>query len=203
MKKILTGTAAAVLALTIPVAANAQRLGAAVVAVADIERIGRECNACRAAQATLQQQLTSLQQRATQLGQPLQTESQQLQTAVNALNGKQPDAGLQQRIQAFQTRQNTANQELAREQQTFERNRAYVSQQLAEKLEPVYRTVMQNRGASVLVDAGVTLAISPSIDVTNDVMTLLNQQVSAFNTTAPAPAAQPQQPQQPRPQGGR
>ena len=50
---------------------------------------------------------------------PLQTEAQSIQTAIDALNGKQPDAALQARVKAFQTKQaDGAAQELAaREQQ--------------------------------------------------------------------------------------
>ena len=189
MKKSVYGAAFAAIALVTSSGAMAQRLGPTVVAVVDADRIGRECNACKAALATLQQQATAMQQRAQTLGQPLQTEREAIQKALEALGGKQPDAALQQRIQAYDTRQNNAQQELGTRQQQIQRNQAYVAQQLNEKLRPIYRQVMQNRGASVLLDQNATLEISPSIDVTNDVLALLNQQATSFNVNAPAAPA--------------
>ena len=62
---------------------------------------------------------SQLQTRAQQLGQPLQTEGESIQTAVRALNGKAPDAALQARITALQTKQNSASQEIQREEQTL------------------------------------------------------------------------------------
>ena len=97
MTKLYFGAAIAALAATIPAAAPAQRLSPAVIAVVDIGRVSTECTACRAAATQLQTQGQQLQQRAQQLQQQLQTEGQPIQTAVNALNGKQPDAALQQR----------------------------------------------------------------------------------------------------------
>ena len=196
MNKLVFGTAFAALATLIPAVAPAQKLNPPVVAVVDTARVFRDCNACKTAQTTLQQQLDQLRARAQQLGQPLQTEEQSLQTAVQALNGKTPDAALQQRIQAFQTRQNTAAQELQTGQQRIERNRQYVASQINQKLEPIFNQVMQIRGANLLIDEGATLAHGSTLDVTNDVLSMLNQQLTALNTNAPAaaPATQQQQP---------
>ena len=195
MNKLLFGSAFAALAIAVPASAPAQRLGAAVVAVIDTSRIFRECNACRTAQTQLQQQVEQARQRAQQLGQPLQTEGQSLENSLKALNGKAPDAALQGRIQAFQTRQNTANQELQNRQATIQRNQQYVAQQINTKLDPIIKTVMQSRGANLAVDMQATLATSPSIDVTNDGLAQLNQQLTSINVNAPAAPANTQQSQ--------
>ena len=84
----------------VPAVAQAQRIPAAVVAVVDTDRIGRECTACRAAATQLQSQETTLRSRAATLQQQLQTARTPLEQSVSALNGKQPDAALQQRITA-------------------------------------------------------------------------------------------------------
>lgn len=193
MNRLIFGSALAALAIAIPGAAPAQRLSPAVVAVVDTGRIFAECTACRAAQAQLQTQLQQAQQRGQQLSQPLQTEAQALQTAINALNGKQPDAALQQRIQGLQTRQNQANQELAGREQTIRSTQQHVAQQINARLQPIINQVMQTRGAAIVVDKGATLAVSPSIDVTNDVLAQLNQQLPSVSVT-PLPQAQQQQP---------
>ncbi|MDB5699548.1 MAG: outer rane chaperone Skp [Alphaproteobacteria bacterium] len=195
MNKFAFGAAFAALAAAVPAAAPAQRLGAAVVAVIDTGRIFRDCNACKTAQTQLQQQVDQARQRAQQLGQPLQTEGQSLENAIKALGGKAPDAALQQRIQGFQTRQNTANQELQNRQGTIQRNQQFVAQQINTKLDPIIKSVMQNRGANIAVDMQATLAASPSIDVTNDVLAQLNQQLTTVSVNAPAAPANAQQPQ--------
>ena len=195
MNKLAFGAALAALAIAVPASAPAQRLGAAVVAVIDTARIFRECNACRTAQTQLQQQVDQARQRAQQLGQPLQTEGQSLENSLKALGGKAPDAALQGRIQAFQTRQNTANQELQNRQATIQRNQQYVAQQINTKLDPIIKSVMQSRGANIAVDMQATLATSPSIDVTNDVIAQLNQQLTSINVNAPAAPANTQRPQ--------
>jgi Skp family chaperone for outer membrane proteins len=195
MNKFVFGAAFAALAIAVPASAPAQRLGAAVVAVIDTARIFRDCNACRTAQTQLQQQVDQARQRAQQLGQPLQTEGQSLENSLKALGGKAPDAALQGRIQAFQTRQNTANQELQNRQATIQRNQQFVAQQINTKLDPIIKSVMQSRGANIAVDMQATLATSPSIDVTNDVMAQLNQQLTSINVNAPAAPANAQQPQ--------
>ena len=195
MNKIVFGAAFAALAIAAPASAPAQRLGAAVVAVIDTARVFRECNACKTAQTQLQQQVDQARQRAQQLGQPLQTEGQSLENSLKALGGKAPDAALQGRIQAFQSRQNTANQELQNRQATIQRNQQYVAQQINTKLDPIIKSVMQSRGANIAVDMQATLATSPSIDVTNDVMAQLNQQLTSINVTAPAAPANTQRPQ--------
>lgn len=195
MNKLVFGTAFAALAIAVPASAPAQRLGAAVIAVIDTGRIFRECNACRTAQTQLQQQVDQARQRAQQLGQPIQTEGQSLENSLKALGGKAPDAALQGRIQAFQARQNTANQELQNRQATIQRNQQYVAQQINTKLDPIIKSVMQSRGANIAVDMQATLATSPSIDVTNDVLAQLNQQLTSVSVTAPAAPANAQQPQ--------
>lgn len=192
MKKLILATAVAVLA--IPSAASAQRLGQAVIAVVDTQRIFTECNACRAAQTQLQQQLQQAQQRAQQLRQPLQTEGTAIQTAIRALNGRQPDAALQQRIRNLQTQENTANQELATRERTLQSTQTHVSQQIGTRLGPIINTVMASRGATVVLDKQATLANAPAIEVTNEVLAQLNQQLPSVSVT---PLPQAQQPAQP------
>ncbi|HEX8400689.1 MAG TPA: OmpH family outer membrane protein [Allosphingosinicella sp.] len=190
MTKLLSGAALAVLALSVPAAVSAQRLGPAVVAVVDTDRISRECTACRAAATQLQNQGNTLRTRAQALQTQLQTQGQPIQTAVAALNGRQPDAALQQRITAFQTAQNNAQQELARGENNLRSTQANVQQQIGARLGPIINTVMTARGANVAVDRGATLAAAPALDITNEVLAQLNQQLPSVSVTP-----LPQQPQ--------
>ena len=137
--------------------------------------------------------MTAYQNREKALAAPLETEGKAIQTAINALNGKEPDAALQNRVKAFQTKQQQGAQELQRQQQQIQRNQAYIQQQIAQKLGPIYQQVMQRRGATVLMERGATLAASNSVDITNDVTAALNTALPTIQTTAPA--QQQQQPQ--------
>jgi Skp family chaperone for outer membrane proteins len=162
----------------------------------------RECTVCAAANTQLQAQLQQLQQRAEALRTPIQTEGQAIETALRALpQGQQPDATLSQRITAFQTQQQTAQQEIGTRQQQVERNVAFVRQQIGQRIEPAIQQVMQQRGATVVVDAGATLAIAQSVDITPAVLAVVNQNTSPLNVNAPPPQQQAQQPQPQQPQG--
>jgi Skp family chaperone for outer membrane proteins len=193
MRKIAMTAAFAAMVLT-PVGVSAQAIPGAVIAVVDLEKVSSECTACKAAKTALEGQVTALKSREATLAAPLKTEGQSLQGAVEALKGKEPDAALQARIKAFQTKQQQGAQEIARQTNQIQRNQAYVSQQISTKLGPIYQQVMQRRGANVMLEAGATLASGANLDVTNDVLAALNQQLPSVSTTAPAAPAQ-QQPQ--------
>jgi len=187
--KASTLASAAILAGAVasPVFAQA-KTPAAVIVTVDNDKILSECTACKAAQTQLQSQAQQIQTLSQTLGQPLQTEAEAIQKAAG---GKAPDAALQARIQALQTKEASANQQLQTRQQTFQRNRAYVMQQLQAKLGPIVQQVMVSKGANLAIDVGATIAAAASLDVTNEVLAQLNTQLPSVSTTAPAaPAAQ-------------
>ena len=192
MKKLLISASLAA-SIVLPSAAQAQAIPPAIVAVVDLERVTADCTACKTATAALRAQVQAYQTRESSLAGPLQSEQQSLQTAVNALNGKEPDAALKARINAFQTKQQNGGQELQRQQDQIKRNQQYVQKQIADKLGPIYSQVMQRRGANVMVEQGTTLATAGSLDVTNDVLTALNAALPSVQTTAPAAPANTQQ----------
>lgn len=192
--KNLVISAAIIAAATAPTIASAQALPAAVVAVIDLDKVTRDCNACKTASATLKGQVTALQSREKALATPLDTERKSIQAAVDALGGKEPDAALQARISAFQAKQQQGAQELQSQQSQIQRNQAYIQKQIQDKLNPIYSQVMQKRGANILVEVGTTLATAASLDVTNDVVAALNVSLPSIQTNAPA-APRTQQPQ--------
>jgi outer membrane protein len=191
MNKLLFSAALAV-SLGAGSAANAQAIPAATVAIVDLEKVTTECTACKTAAATLRSQIAGLQTREQALTGPLQTEQKSIQTAIDALKGKEPDAALQARAKAWETKRQQAAQEIGRQQDQIKRNQAYISQQIQTKLGPIYQQVMQKRGANVMVEVGSTLATSSSLDVSNDVLASLNVALPTVQTTAPAAAQQPQ-----------
>ena len=196
MKNRIAAALIAASALASP--AMAQRAPASVVVVVDTDRIYRDCNACRTAQTQLQTQLATLRTRQQTLEGQLRPEGQAIQTAVNALAGKQPDAALQNRVKAFQQRQEQANQELAKGQQNIQSIQANVVRQINERLQPLINQVMTTKGANLAVDVGATLAHSQATNVTNDVLAALNTALPAVSLTP-----LPQQQQQTTPPQGR
>lgn len=189
MRHTLLIAALALSAGTIPAAAQAQRLPAAVIAVVDTARIGSECTACRAAATQMQSRATTLRTRATTLQQQLQTEGKPIQDAVNALNGRQPDAALQQRITAFQTKQQSAQTELENGQRNLQSIQLHVQQQIGTRLGTIVNSVAAARGATVALDKGAILYNAPNIEITNEVLAQLNQQLPAVSVT-PLPQQQ-------------
>jgi len=185
MRKLLLSAALAAAVLA-PTAASAQALPAAVVAVVDLDRVSADCNACKTAKAALTSQIQAYQTREKALTGPLQTEQRSIQAAVDALKGKEPDAALQARAKSWETKRQSAAQELAAQQQQIQRNQQYIQKQIQDKLNPIYQQVMQRRGANVLVEVGATLATSQSVEVTNDVLAALNAALPSIATQAPA-----------------
>lgn len=180
----------------VPAIAQAQRVPAAAVAVVDVDRIGRECTACRAAATQLQSQETTLRSRAATLQQQLQTARQPIEQAVTALNGRQPDAALQGRITTYQNQERTAQQELTQGQQRLASTQANVNQQIGARLNTIVATVAAARGANVAIARGDVMFAATNVDITNEVLSQLNAQLPSVSVT-PLPQAQ-QTPQQGR-----
>jgi len=187
MKRLLISASLAG-SLVLPSAAQAQAIPAAVVAVVDLDKVTSACNACKTAAAALRSQATALQSRQQALSTPLQAEQKSIQAAIDALNGKEPDAALKTRVQAFQAKEQQAAQELQTQQTQLQRNQQYIQKQISDKLGPIYTQVMQRRGANMMVEIGQTLASGATLDVSNDVVAALNSALPSISTTAPAPA---------------
>jgi Skp family chaperone for outer membrane proteins len=187
---------AVAVATAAPTAAQAQRAPAAAIVVVDSNRVYRECNACRTAAAQLQAQVTALQNRQQTLMNQLKPEADALQAAITALAGKQPDAALRSRAQAFQQKQEQAQQELARTEQNIQSIRASVSRQIDARFAPAVRQVMTQQGANLAVDVDATIAHAPALDVTPAVLAALNATLPSLSLTP-----LPQQQQQQQPQG--
>ena len=200
MNKFVFGAAVAALSLATTGTAVAQRNAPAVLVV-DVQRISSECTACRAAQAQLQTQLNDFQQRRNTLGQQINTEGAPLQQAVNALNGKDPDANLQQRLRTFEQRQQQAAQELQSRGAQIESTEAHVNKQIFDRLVPILESIRANRNAGIVVARSSVFAANPTLDVTNDALAELNRQLPSVSVTPLPQPAQPAQPTQPQPQG--
>jgi Skp family chaperone for outer membrane proteins len=193
MRKIVL-LAAIATATAIPSAVQAQARGG--VLIVDTDQIMSTCTACKAAATQLQQKQNTLRSRAQTLQQQLQTEGKPLSDQFQALNGKQPDAALQAKITAYQTKEKNAQDELARSERELQSTASHVQQQIGVRLVQVVEQVRARRGAQIAVAKDATIANDSSIDVTTEVLAALNQQLPSVSVT-PMPQAQQQQ----RPQG--
>lgn len=193
MRKTLL-LAAIAAATALPTSANAQARGGVIIV--DTANVLSNCTACKAAQTQLEQRQTTLRSRVQTLTQQLQTEGKPIQDAVDALKGKQPDAALQQRITAFQTKERSAQQEISNSQRQLQSTAAHVQQQIGARLIQVVEQSRARRGASIAVAKDSTLANDTSIDVTTEVLTALNAALPSVSVTP-----LPQQQQQQQPQG--
>jgi Skp family chaperone for outer membrane proteins len=192
MKTLLISAALAASALSTSAIAQSR----ADILIVDSDRGLTDCTACKAANTQLQQRQAALKSRAETLQTQLQTEGKPIQTAIDALNGKDPDAALKARIDAFETKQRNAQQELGNGQQTLQSTLAHVQQQIGTKLVSVVEQVRARRGASVVMAKNSTIANDNAVDVTTEVLTALNQQLPSVSVTP-----LPQQPQSKQPQG--
>jgi Skp family chaperone for outer membrane proteins len=205
MNKFAFGAAIAALSVTMPGVALAQRAPNAQIVVVDTARILRECTACISAAGQIQGQITALQQRQQTLGTPLQTELTAIEAEARRVRALPAGAArtaaegaVNTRLQNLRTRENTANQELGRQEQTIQSTRAHVVQQIQVRLKPIIDGLLAARNANIVVDKDATLAFSPALDVTNEALAQLNQQLPNVSVT---PLPQAQQPTTPQPQG--
>jgi Skp family chaperone for outer membrane proteins len=185
---------AASAAVAIPSVASAQRAPAAVVVVVDTNKVYNDCNACKTAQAQFQAQATAAQNRQKALAAQLQPEHEAIQKAIDALNGKQPDAALKTRIEAYQKKSEDAQQEVARAEQNLQSIRANIIRQIDVKFGPAVSQVMAAQGANLAIDMEGTIAHGAGTDVTAAVLAALNTSLASISTT-PLPQTQQQQPQ--------
>jgi outer membrane protein len=186
MRKLFLAPIAAAAALTAIAPAQAQQRPILVV---DTDRVLAECTACKAAASTIEGQGRQLQQRAQQLDASLKPEADALQKAVNALGGKQPDAALTQRGQAFQQKQQQAQVEIENRQRSIQSTIAHVRQQVGQRAAQIAEQVRARRQASVVLGKGVVIASDTAVDITGEVLTALNQQLPSVSVT-PLPQSQ-------------
>jgi Skp family chaperone for outer membrane proteins len=191
---LILSTAAA--ALAIPAAASAQRAPAAVIILVDTGKVYNDCNACKTAQAQFQAQATAAQNRQKTLAGQIQPEHEAIQKAIDALGGKQPDAALRTRIEAYQKKSEDAQREMAAAEQNLQSIRANIIRQIDARFGPAVSQVMTQQGANIALDMDGTIAHGAGTDATAAVLAALNASLSSISVTP-----LPQQPAQQQPQG--
>lgn len=193
MKTIFKAAALAALALgsasALPSAAFAQAAAApqSAIIVVDMDRVGAESAAGKSGQTQLKAKLDSLQARGKTLADQLRGEEETLLKARQA-NSMAPDA-FQAKVKDLQTKQNNARTELGNREQELQRSQGFVRQQIFNAVGPIIQAVMRERGASIVLARDAALAVTPTLDVTAEVIRRLDAALPRVNANAPAQAA--------------
>jgi Skp family chaperone for outer membrane proteins len=118
---------------------------------------------------------------------------------------------LQTQAKAFQDKQASAQQELGRLSEGFEKARAYALEQIDAKLDQAFTQAMAKKRITLVVSRQAVLKPTPGTDLTPDIVAELNTLVTAVGVVPPAgwqpggqqrPGAAPAaQPARPAPQG--
>ncbi len=188
MLKTLTFAIAAPFAFVAP--ALAQTLPPPVVIIVDMDRVIGDSVAGKQAAGDLKSRNDANQARLASLRTQFGSEGETLQKTAPA-QGAAPAVvtAFQAKVQDFQRRQQTAEQDLQKRDRDFQLSRQYVIKQLNDAAQPIITAVMRERGATIVLAEGATLQHASAIDVTTDVIARLDKALPRVSTTAPAATA--------------
>lgn len=163
------------------------------IAVVDIDRaIGQSAAATTASQqmqVTYKANIDQLNTRRTALQTEIQQKQTALQTAAQAAGQNPPAAtqtNLQNQYNELQRRAQEAQAELQQLEQPLQLARAYVLEQIGQRLSDAMRNVMTKNKIDLLVKAEAAEAFQPSADVTNLLVQEINALVPSVGITPPA-----------------
>jgi Skp family chaperone for outer membrane proteins len=180
LTKLALATAVAAVALGSAPGALAQRNTAASVLVVNFQRVVSESALGRDMSTKLQGVGAQIQQQDQAMqseGQAIEAEDQRLTTASRGMTEAQVQANATLRAQ-MQALANRVQQFQARRQALrgdFQCTQIIALRDFQTRSTPVIRTVMQSRGAGVVVDAGSAQVFDPQMDITNAVIQQLDQ----------------------------
>lgn len=162
------------------------------IAIVDVDAALGDSNAAKTAsqqmQVTYKANIDQVQTRQGALETELKQKRDALQAEVNAA-GKTPTAAQRTKMQsdyeALQKRAQEAQNELRSINQPLQLARAYVIEQINDKMPQALRNVMTKNKMDILVKAGATEAYQPSVDLTNALVAELNTLVPNVSIVPP------------------
>ena len=165
--------------------ANAQVSG---IAVANPEQAVANSKAWTAARAQIQTQYKTQLDQASARRSAIETELRPLvsayQTAARAPGAN--EASLSPQAQAIQTKQQAAQQELARLTQPAQRAEAYAIEQISAKLSDAVQAAVRARNVTLLLRPEAALYAQPAADITPAITAELDKAVPSVGITPPA-----------------
>lgn len=170
------------------VVTQAQAVPAAKIMFIDFTRVTQESLVGQDVAAQLDSNRVKLETRAGNLDQQLQLERQELQRQQSIIA---PDA-FEERVRGFQQRQLSAQNELEQLNNQHQRAAQQASLEIQRVLRPIIISVMDGRGATIVMDKNTVYHSIGGLDGTTTVIEKLNAALSSFAVTFPsvqAPAA--------------
>lgn len=154
----------------------------AKIILVDFQRVTTESLVGLDVQAQLEQNRVAIETRANELSTNLQTEQQELERQRSIIA---PDA-FEERVRGFNQRQNDARAEIQNRQQDQQRAVQQATLEIQRRVRPIILEIMENRGATMVIDKlGIYHSVG-GLDVTTDVIDGLNAVLSAYKITLAA-----------------
>ncbi len=158
------------------------------IAVANPEQAVANSKAWTAARGQIQTQYKTQLDQANTRRNAIQAELQPLVTAYQTA-AKAPgatEASLRPQAQAIQTKQQAAQQELARLTQPAQRAEAYAIEQISAKLSDAVQAAVRARNVTLLLRPEAALFAQPAADITPAITAELDKSVPSVGITPPA-----------------
>lgn len=190
MKTMLKALASAALVASplLVAPASAQVAAGQGVAVVDFEKAINDTAAFKAATTQVQTQYKAQIDAFNARSQAINTELAPAQTEIQTLqqNPATPKATLDAKVNAYRTRAQAAQAELARLAQPFGRPTAFAREQVAEKVEAALRAAMAAKRVNLVINPEAVILATPGGDITPDLTAQLNTTVKTVSITPPA-----------------
>jgi len=136
-------------------------------------------------QTTYKPQIDALNTRRTAIEADLKTKGDALQTALKAA-GNKPTPAIETQYQQYQQAQQAAQAELQRMGQPIGLARAYVEQQIVDKLDDALKAATAKTKSEIVFKKQATESFGAGADITPAVITELNGLVPSVSITPPA-----------------
>lgn len=191
MKTIFQATALALtsmtaLAMTTAPAAAQTKSGIAVVDLEEaVARSAAYTTAMTQMQTTYKPQIDQINTRRTAIEADLKAKNDALQAAYKAA-GNKPTPAIETQYQALQQAQQNGQAELQRLSQPVQLARAYVEQQIVDKLDDALKAATAKTKSEIVFKKAATESFGAGADITTAVVTELNTLVPSVGITPPA-----------------
>lgn len=168
-------------------AALAQQAGLLIV---DMNKVVRDSAAFKAAQPQIQARAKQVEDRRNGYQAQFTKEASDLQEQLRS--GIATEDALRPKQQDLQKRANAAEDELKRQAVDLQRSDRYVVDQILDEVDKISAEIQKTRGAAAVLRAEATISHAESMDITNQVLQMLNQRKPTVSLTPPPEATAPQ-----------
>lgn len=163
-------------------AAAAQDVTEARIIVIDFQRVTTESLVGKDVAMQLESNRVKVESRAGELDQQLASEQDELGRQRNIIA---PDA-FEERVRSFNQRRQQAQAELQRLNQQHQRAAQQASLEIQRVLRPIVMDLMNEKGATIVLDKDLVYHSVGGLDVTTEVIERLDNTLSSFQVSIPS-----------------